>query len=76
MARYLVANGVDVSLKGHDKRTALHDACLKGCFEIVELPIDKGADVHVKYCSGLTALQLAARNDRPDVVNFIVKINK
>lgn len=41
-----IANGVCPNLADYDKRTALHLASCEGCTDIVDLLIQKGADVN------------------------------
>ena len=41
-----IENGVSPNLADYDKRTALHLASCEGCTEIVNLLLDKGANVN------------------------------
>jgi len=60
-----IAAGTDVNAKGDAESTPLHWAANGGHKEIVELLIDKGADVNVKN-SGKTPLDWATHLDNPN----------
>ena len=65
IAKALVAAGADVNAASRKKGTRLFGitplmvAAAKGCDDLVQLFLDKGADIDVKTPEGFTALSLA-----------------
>jgi ankyrin repeat protein len=56
-----------------DRWTALHVASWNGHADIVELLLDKGADITVRHIGALTALHRAAWNGRLEVIRVLVE---
>jgi ankyrin repeat protein len=54
--------------------TALHHAVRGGHREIVELLVERGANVDVEDVQGRTALMLAKENERSKIVDFLTRI--
>ena len=75
MASFLLRHGANankpVSPKG---RNALMVACAYWCgMDMVKLLVDFHADVNATDKDGMTALMLAAKNEKQDVVDFLLK---
>jgi len=60
VAKFLVAEGADVSAKANDGRTPLHAAAAETSPELVGLLLSKGADINAKDNRGTTPLHRAA----------------
>ena len=78
----LAANGADMSIKLEDGTSAFMLSISGVMSDFVGLGnakklLDKGADVDESFTSGpaegYTCLMMAARNQRPDIVNFLVE---
>jgi ankyrin repeat protein len=54
-----------------DMGTALHHAVRRGHREIVELLVERGANVDLEDVQGRTALMLAKENERSKIVDFL-----
>ena len=67
--QYLDAGAI-VNAKDEDGWIALHYAALEGHKDIVELLIDKGADVNAKN-SGKTSLDWAIINDETEIADLL-----
>lgn len=59
-AKSLLAQGVNVNLKGSDGRTPITEAAYGGHLETVKLLLEHGADPSVKKADGETAVSLSA----------------
>jgi ankyrin repeat protein len=57
-----------------DMGTALHHAVRRGHREIVELLVERGANVDLEDVQGRTALMLAKENERSEIVDFLTRI--
>ncbi|TAQ84511.1 hypothetical protein B7494_g7175 [Chlorociboria aeruginascens] len=68
----LLDNGADVNIGGSDQWTALHWASKRGYEAIVQLLVQKGADVNAS-AYGRTPILLAAENEHPSVVHFLLE---
>jgi len=74
LVRMLLDAGADPDSPNQDNQTALMLASNLGSLEIAKLLIDKGADVNaVERFRGQTALMWAAAENRPDLVELLVK---
>jgi hypothetical protein len=62
-----------INAKDNIGATPLHDASMKGRTEVVNLLIEKGADIHVKNKNGYTALHYASMKGRTEVVNLLIE---
>lgn len=75
LAQALIHFGANVNAQGV-KGTALHEAIYSQCDdkkELIELLIDKGADVNIKNKSEHTPLHVAIRENMPGIVKDLVK---
>jgi len=74
MARFLLAHGAGVNDPRSPKgRTPLMVACAYWSgMNMVELLVDKGADVNITSTDGTTALMLAASLEKIEVVNYLL----
>ena len=67
----LIANDAKVNAKGYLGRTPLHDAAVKGCKDLAELLLAKGADIGAVTGSGLTPLAEASRHGHHEVIEML-----
>ena len=68
-----LAKDTDVNAKsGPVGRTPLHEAALRGHKEVVELLIDKVADVNAKNWDGLSPLHYAALTGRKETAELLI----
>jgi len=67
----LINRDVDVNLGGDDGRTALHEACTEGYFDIANVLILKGANVNARDDNGHTPLDDATQNNQPQIVELL-----
>jgi ankyrin repeat protein len=76
-ARVLIERGADVNLQSTENgaykqgTTALHEAITSGDFDLVNLLIEHFAHVEIKNMRGETALDVAERDNMPDVVQAL-----
>lgn len=71
-AKNALADGANVNAKdGRFSVSALMLASSKGYIEVVELLVNRGADMDAKDDEGLTALWYARRANRSDVMAFL-----
>ncbi|QCB62600.1 hypothetical protein EJB00_03080 [Wolbachia endosymbiont of Drosophila mauritiana] len=75
-AKWLIKKGVDVHARDKVNGTSLHWAAESGCYKVVKLLLDYGADVHalagVKQ-ENLTSLHIAAGNGYVDIVKLLLE---
>ena len=62
-----------INVKDNNGATPLQWASSRGYTEVVNLLIEKGADIHVKDNNGLTPLHWASINGRTEVVNLLIE---
>jgi ankyrin repeat protein len=75
MVADLLAHGAQVTSRNAAGSTALHDAALAGSRPVVELLLNKGADVNARETeTGSTPLHHAASWGRIEVVEVLVKL--
>jgi ankyrin repeat protein len=68
-----LAAKADVNVKGDGGRTPLHEAAFNRHKEVVELLIDKDADVNaMDELEGLTPLHLAALKDHKEIAELLI----
>jgi ankyrin repeat protein len=74
MVRVLINNGATIDYpRTPDGRTPLMVTCIyNGDVNIFKLLLDKGADINATSKDDVTALMLAAMNEKIDVVNFLL----
>ncbi|KAH7357840.1 hypothetical protein B0T11DRAFT_354388 [Plectosphaerella cucumerina] len=72
LARVLVDMGADMNAQG-EYGTPLYVASSKGCIELIELFLDKGADVNLCHAKRGTALHIAAINKQVEAAKFLVE---
>ncbi len=76
--RILLQNGADVNAIGKGGCTPLHLSVMQGNKDIVELLLDKKADVHLKCFYGLrngyTALDIAMANQDKKIFKKIIEL--
>ncbi|GAB4351242.1 MAG: ankyrin repeat domain-containing protein [Candidatus Abyssubacteria bacterium] len=73
VVRFLLEHGANVNAEAHYRRTALMEAVQYAPAEVVRLLLEHGADPNVEMTGpGGTALTLAERMDRPDVVKMLI----
>ena len=75
LAKTSIEKGVSVHSRDYCGWQPLHEACNHGNLAIVELLLDRGADVNDPggpHCRGMTPLHDAVQNDHIDVVKLLV----
>lgn len=70
----LIDAGADVNIATKTKSTALMAAASAGRVSIVELLVTKGADPMLKNSKGQTALDVAVKREKEDVVKYLKSI--
>jgi len=68
----LLTEGVPVTAKDYDGKTALGWGAYKGHTEIVKLLLESGADVNEKTNKGVTALMLAAEQNHMQIIKLLL----
>lgn len=63
--------GINVNLPQNDQMTALMLACQGGYIDIVKALLEAKADISLKNNRGLTALQIAQRNENVKVIDVL-----
>ena len=70
----MVKNGADVNANGKNGYTALMLASFKGCLEIIEYLVGKGADVNAKNGNnGNTALIMASKQGHHEILKYLLE---
>ena len=75
LAKSSIEKGVSVHERDYCGWQPLHEACNHGNLSIVELLLDKGADINDPggpHCRGMTPLHDAAQNGHVEVVNLLI----
>lgn len=72
----LVAAGSEIDAKDASGRTALMEAVLKDEVEIVDLLLKNGANAHLRNAQGDTAVSLATKYDRKEVLILMRSISR
>ena len=76
IALYLIAQGVNVTLKDSMGFTAFHLACRRGYVAIAEQLFNSGGgDINLKDINSYTPLSLACRDQSVDVITFLLSKN-
>jgi ankyrin repeat protein len=72
--RLLNIEDININIKDYYyySRYLIHWACFHNLVDLVELLIDKGADIHVKNSSGWTPIMEASRNGYFEIVELLV----
>ena len=72
--RLLNIEDININIKDYYyyDRHLIHWACFHNLVDLVELLIDKGADIHVKNSSGWTPIMEASRNGYFEIVELLV----
>ena len=63
---------VDVNYMRPPGTTALHQACIRGNLECVQLLVERGADLNLKDWQGFSPLKLASLNGHFDVAEYLL----
>ena len=72
--QYYLDSGVDVNTPHDGRETALHLACYRGRLEVVELLLQRNAQVNVQDLEfGSTPLHLASSNGHFEIVQLLLK---
>jgi ankyrin repeat protein len=71
--RNLLDQGIDVNCK-FKKSSPLIQATLSGCFDLIKLLLERGADVSVKSRRGKTAKDYAEIRGRADMVRLLDEV--
>lgn len=72
MAKFLVARGADVNLRGKGGRSPLFLAAMQDHRDIAKLLLTHGADANIKDDDGVTPLHLAAWNGNVDLAKLLL----
>jgi ankyrin repeat protein len=72
VVEYLCGVGANVNAQDADGDTALHDASRFGHVTVVKALLAAGADKSLKNVDGKTATELAAANDKTQVLEALV----
>jgi ankyrin repeat protein len=64
-------NGVNVDALGFENFTALHNAVIGSHAEMVQLLLENGADPTLVNRYGDTAIQLAQRHEKEEILEFL-----
>ncbi len=73
MAKYLVANGIDINFKDKDGLTPLHDLIISGRLEIAKYIVEKGSKINAQDNFGFTPLLFAISSEPPNFINFLIE---
>jgi hypothetical protein len=69
---WLIAHGADVNARAHGGRTAVHFAAERNTGpKTLSLLVENGADMSARDDDGLTPLEIARRNEKPRLVEWI-----
>jgi ankyrin repeat protein len=69
---WLLAHGAEVNARAHGGRTAAHFAAERNIGpKTLSLLVENGADLSARDDDGLTPLEIAGRNDKPRLVEWI-----
>ena len=69
---WLLAHGAEVNARAHGGRTAAHFAAERNtCPKTLSLLVENGADLSARDDDGLTPLEIARRNEKPRLVEWI-----
>ena len=60
----------DAAFGGH---SLLHDACLFGCFAVVQVLVSNGANIHALTENGVTPLHSAAKSGSMEICEFLIR---
>ena len=73
-ARYLIENGVSVSVQANDGNySLLHLSCLSGSIGLVKYFVAKGVDLNSRCNDGSTPLHLACDKQFPDIALYLIE---
>lgn len=72
VAEILLKHGADPSIGNSTGHTPLHNAAQNGQTFVIMLLVDYGANAHAVTAGGDTALDIAARFNRHEVVTFLL----
>jgi len=66
--------GAEVNARNFDENTPLHWSAYKGHVDIIETLIYKGADYNLKNKHGETALLIASKYGKTEVVKYLLSL--
>lgn len=69
---WMLDQGVDLQLGGHDRNTLLHEAACAGSTELVRLLLARGAKLEARNSANLRPLHNAAENGHLGVVDLLL----
>jgi len=71
IVRLLIEKGADVNIQAFDKSTPLMEAVFICNIEITRLLINGGAEITISNNAGETAISLAERKGRPEMIHLL-----
>jgi ankyrin repeat protein len=73
--RWLVDHGAEINLRDHGNNTPLHKACERNStLKVVDLLVKRGASLTATNNNGETALDMAIKNDKKTIVDYLRRV--
>jgi Ankyrin repeats (3 copies) len=72
LAKLMISKGADLHYRAKDGDNELHRAARVGNLAIVEVLLEMGVDINAKNEAGLSPLGAAEKNNKPEVVEFLI----
>ncbi len=72
VAKLLIDQGADVSVRDNKGRTPIHSAAVQNSVEVAKLLIDQGADVSIRDYRGRTPIHSAAVQNSVEVAKLLI----